>query len=136
MNLPSVSPVVASSRFSSGCSVFVQGKGHRLSPSVFVEVPPDFHPASSRNSRWFHRRFRPRLCFLLLVTMLHEVFFQTEFARKYYAILASVLDSSLSLTFHRAHSVSSYRSNVTVVQHHIQVFVHEVVPLPFLNSPP
>jgi len=63
--------------------------------------------------------------------MLHEVFDQTEFAHKYCATLASILDSSLSPTFHRTQSVRSYRSNVTVVWHHIQVFVHEVVPLPF-----
>ncbi|MNL58128.1 hypothetical protein D3C87_1817390 [compost metagenome] len=123
--------MVASSRFSLECSVFVQVKGRRLYLSISLEVYPDFHPVSSRNCRWFHRQYHLHLCFPLLVTMRHVVFFQTEFARKYYAILASILDSSLSLTFHRAHSVRSYRSNVTVVQHHIQVFVHEVAPLPF-----
>lgn len=34
--------------------------------------------------------------------MLHEVFFQTRSVRKCRAILASMLDSILALTFHRA----------------------------------
>ncbi len=63
--------------------------------------------------------------------MLHEVVFQTESVRRCCAILALIPDSSLSLTFHCVHSVRSYRGIVTVVRRYIQVFVHEVVPLPF-----
>src|SRR5690606_5709867 len=98
---------------------------------VSARVRLDFHPAFSHSSLRLHHRFHPRLCFPLPVTMLHEVFDQTKFAHKYCATLTSILDSSLSPTFHRAHSVRSYRSSVTVVWHHMQVFVPEVGPLPF-----